>query len=826
MSINIKEGIPTSVPETIEHLVVDSRKIIFPESTLFFALRGPRRDGHEFIKEAYEKGVRHFVISRWIDTYTYPDADFFLVYNSLKALQILVAIHRAGFNYPVIGITGSNGKTIVKEWLYQLLNPDYNIVRSPRSYNSQIGVPLSVWQMTAEHTLGIFEAGISTSREMPALAGIIQPTIGILTSIGEAHNGGFVDIKQKILEKMQLFSICKHLIYCRESIDDHLDIEEIKNNLFQSNIELFSWSRETNATLKVLAEMKTDNSTQVFFSYKSNNYSIIIPFTDKASLDNSITCICTLFLFEVPFETIQERILQLQPLEMRMQLKKGINNCHVLNDSYSNDLSSLGIALDYLQQQAGNNPTTVIISDIHQSGMHEEVLYHLVANELEQRNIQRLIGIGKSITEHQEVFNESVPEKTFYLTTDDFLNEHLGKPLAERKFHNEYILLKGARIFSFERINNWLEQKVHQTVMEINLTSMVHNLKEYQQKLLPSTKLMAMVKAFSYGSGSVEVARLLEFYKVDYLAVAYTDEGIDLRLGGITLPIMVMNVDEAGFDALIEHNLEPEIYSFSIYHSFHEYLLKQGITKFSVHIKLNTGMNRLGFDPEDIEALGKQLVRHNTMSAQSLFSHLVGSEAAEFDAFTQHQADLFEKATLILQQHLQYPFIKHIANSSGIFRHPHLQYDMVRLGIGLYGVDSAGSNEINLEPVATLKSTIAQIRNVKAGDTVGYNRKGLLTRDSIIATIRIGYADGFSRRLGNGIGSLYIQGQLVPVVGSVCMDMLMIDITDIPNVKEGDLVEIFGKNLPIQDVAKWSGTIPYEVMTGISQRVKRVYVEE
>ena len=823
---NIKEGIPTSVPDTIEHLVVDSRKIVFPKSTLFFALRGPRRDGHEFIREAYEKGVRHFVISRRIDTYTYPDVDFFLVYNALKALQILAAIHRAGFNYPVIGITGSNGKTIVKEWLYQLLNPDFNIVRSPRSYNSQIGVPLSVWQMTEEHTLGIFEAGISTSREMPALAGIIQPTIGILTSIGEAHNGGFVDIKQKILEKMQLFSICKHLIYCRESIDDHLDIEEIKSNLFQQNIELFSWSRETNATLKVLAEMKSNDSTQVFFTYKSINYSILIPFTDKASLDNAITCICTLFLLEIPFETIKERISQLQPLEMRLQLKKGINNCHVLNDSYSNDLSSLSIALDYLQQQAGNNPTTVIISDIPQSGMHEEVLYHVVANELEQRNIHRLIGIGKSITEHQAVFDESVPEKSFYLTTDDFLNEYTGKSLAERKFHNEYILLKGARIFFFERINNWLEQKVHQTVMEINLTAMVHNLKEYQEKLLPSSKLMAMVKAFSYGSGSVEVARLLQFYKVDYLAVAYADEGVELRLGGISLPIMVMNIDEAGFDALIEHNLEPEIYSFSIYHSFHEYLLKQGVAKFPVHIKLNTGMNRLGFDPEEVETLGKQLAKHNTMLVKSVFSHLVGSESAEFDDFTQHQASLFEAAIVTLQSHLGYSFIKHIANSSGIFRHTSLQYDMVRLGIGLYGVDSSNSNKISLMPVATLKSTIAQIRKVKEGETVSYNRRGILKRDSIIATIRIGYADGFSRKLGNGVGSLYIQGQLAPVVGTVCMDMLMIDITDIPNVKEGDSVEIFGNNLPIQKVAEWSETIAYEVMTGISQRVKRVYVEE
>ncbi len=823
---NIQEGIPTSLPSFIEHLVVDSRKIVFPQTSLFFALRGPRRDGHPFIKEAYEKGVRNFVISRRIDTTIFPEANFFKVTDVLKTLQILAAIHRANFNCPVIGITGSNGKTIVKEWLYQLLSVDYNIVRSPRSYNSQIGVPLSVWQMNEQHTLGIFEAGISAPREMPVLAGIIQPTIGILTNIGEAHNGGFVDMKQKVLEKLQLFAICKYLIYCKDSIDDHLDMDENKHTLFHQTIELFSWSRETNATLKVIAEIPVGNKTQVFFTYKSTNYSILIPFTDKASLDNSITCICTLFVLDIPFETIQQRILQLQPLEMRMQLKKGINNCHVLNDSYSNDLSSLSIALDYLQQQAGNNTTTVILSDILQSGMREEALYNLVATELEQRNIHRLIGIGKNITAHQDVLKEAIPVTSFFGSTDEFLEAHATHSSTEPKFHNEFILLKGARVFSFERISSWLEQKVHQTVMEINLTSMVHNLKQYQEKLLPTTKLMAMVKAFSYGSGSVEVARLLQFYKVDYLAVAYADEGVELRLGDISLPIMVMNMDEAGFDALIEHNLEPEIYSFSIYHAFHEYLLKQGITKFPVHIKLNTGMNRLGFDPEEVEALGKQFSLHNTMMVQSVFSHLAGSEAAEFDGFTQHQDNLFNEAITILQSHIKNPFIKHICNSAGIFRHPNLQYDMVRLGIGLYGVDSADGKEIHLEPVATLKSTIAQIRNVKAGETVSYNRRGVLTRNSIIATIRIGYADGFSRKLGNGIGNIYINEMLAPVVGTVCMDMLMVDITDIPNVKEGDAVEIFGKNLPIQKVAEWAETIAYEVMTGISQRVKRVYVEE
>ena len=823
---NINEGIPTSLPATIEHLLVDSRKIIFPQTSLFFALRGPRRDGHDFIKEAYTKGVRNFVISRRIDTTPFPEANFYKVKEVLKALQVLAAIHRANFTCPVIGITGSNGKTIVKEWLYQLLNPDFNIVRSPRSYNSQIGVPLSVWQMNEHHTLGIFEAGISSSREMPALAGIIQPTIGILTNIGEAHNDGFVDMKQKVLEKLQLFAICKYLIYNRDAVDDHLDMEENKHNLFHQTIELFSWSRETNATLKVIAEIQTGNKTQVFFTYKNTNYTIFIPFTDKASLDNALTCISTLFVLDYSFEAIQQRILQLQPLEMRMQLKKGINNCHVLNDSYSNDLSSLGIALDYLQQQAGSETTTVILSDLLHSGMSDEALYHLVATELEQRNIHRLVGIGKNISAHKEVFKDAIPISSFYTSTNEFLNEHAKHSSISPKFQNEYILLKGARIFSFERISNWLEQKVHQTVMEINLTSMVHNLKQYQAKLLPSTKLMAMVKAFSYGSGSVEVARLLQFHKVDYLAVAYADEGVELRLGEISLPIMVMNVDEAGFNALIENKLEPEIYSLSIYHAFHEYLLKQGLTNFPVHIKLNTGMNRLGFDLDEVETLAELLANQSEMVVKSVFSHLAGSEDAEFDGFTQHQNEVFNQAVTILEARLKNPFIKHICNSAGIFRHPELQYNMVRLGIGLYGVDSANGKEILLEPVATLKSTIAQIRKVKAGETVSYNRKGILVRDSIIATIRIGYADGYSRKLGYGNGKIYINEMFAPVVGTVCMDMLMVDITDIPNVKEGDEVEIFGKNLPIQNVAEWAGTIAYEVMTGISQRVKRVYVEE
>ncbi len=819
-----------NIPHSIEHIIIDSRKIIFPKSSLFFALSGPRRDGHQYIAEAYEKGVRYFVVNRNIHSSLYPEAHFLVVRDVLTALQTLAATHRAQFDYPVIGITGSNGKTVVKEWLYQLLSPEFNIVRSPRSYNSQIGVPLSVWQMKPTHTLGIFEAGISTSKEMPLLTAIIQPTIGILTNIGEAHKEGFVDNKEKLLEKLQLFPLCQFLIYCEDHVAEYLDIDANKHTLFHDQLMLFSWGREYDyADVYITGEIYEGPNTIVSFLFQEEPHQIIVPFTDNASIDNCMTCLCVMLVLDIDLPTIQERLMQLRHLEMRLELNKAVNNCHVLNDSYSTDLSSLSLALDYLHQQAGNNPMTVILSDILQTGMHQTELYQFVATELEQRNVHQLIGIGEQITKHKSLFKSAVAKTSFYASTNVFLQQFARKPVPLHLFNREYILLKGARVFSFERINEWLVQKVHQTVLEINLTAMVHNLKQYQQCLKPQTKLMAMVKAFSYGSGSVEIARLMQFYKVDYLAVAYADEGVELRQGDIQLPIMVMNVDAAAFSVLLEHRLEPEIFSFPIYQAFHEYLLNQGVVHYPVHIKLNTGMNRLGFEPHEMEALGRHILQHNTMNIQTVFSHLVGSESAEHDAFTRHQAALFDEAVGILKQYISYPFITHIANSSGIFRHPYLQYQMVRLGIGLYGVDSAleaDNPQFQLHTVATLKTTIAQIRKVAANETIGYSRRGKLTRESTIATLRIGYADGYSRKLGNGVGKVWIHGQLAPVVGSVCMDMMMVDITDIPSAKEGDTVELFGSNVQIKDVAVWAETIPYEIMTSISQRVKRVYVEE
>lgn len=795
----------------IEYLLIDSRKIVFPNQSLFFALKSERRNGHNFIKEVYERGVRNFVVSENIDAKIFPGANFLLVDDTLKALQTLASQHRQQFNYPVIGITGSNGKTIVKEWLNELLQPDFNIVRSPRSFNSQIGVPLSVWQMNGQNTLAIFEAGISTVGEMEKLEKIIQPTIGVLTNIGEAHNEGFKNDIEKANEKLKLFEHCNKVVVCKDVIPSEITFDEEK---------YFTWSRKQNATVLIEKETKTDHQTEIKFSYQNKKYSLVIPFIDFASVNNAITCTCVLLMMNYAVDVIAKRLLQLHSVEMRLQLKKGINNSTIINDSYSNDLSSLSIALNYLQQQAGENKTTVILSDIFQSGLTNETLYQHVANELHQLKISRIIGIGEIISKYQSLFN-FIPQKKFYSSTENFLEQS-----TTNDFKDEFILLKGSRVFEFERIGHWLEQKVHRTILEINLSALVHNLKEHQKFLSPTTKLMAMVKAFSYGSGSAEIARVLQFHKVDYLTVAYADEGVELRKAGISLPIMVMNTDEAGFDAVVEYNLEPEIYSFNIYHSFHQYLQQQAITHFPVHIKVNTGMNRLGFDIDEIEDLATQLHTHQTMAVKSVLSHLAGSEDETLDYFTEQQTQLFKTACNILENKLGYTFIKHIANSAAIVRHKDIQFDMVRLGIGLYGIDITQTTGLNVETVATLKSTIAQIRNIKAGETVSYNRKGKLFRDSKIAVVRIGYADGMNRKLGNGIGSVFIKNKLAPIVGNVCMDMTMVDVTDIPGVKENDEVEVFGKNIPVEKLAEQVGTIPYEIMTSISQRVKRVYMEE
>ena len=795
----------------IEHLLTDSRKIVLPKTSLFFALKSNRRNGQDFIPDVYERRVRCFVAEKGFDYSAYPEAVFLLVDNVQQSLQELAAHNRAQFNYPVIGITGSNGKTIVKEWLNELLESDYKIVRSPRSYNSQIGVPLSVWEMNSHHTLGIFEAGISTVNEMAVLQSIIRPGIGILTNIGSAHSEGFKTEREKLLEKINLFSEAEYVVAEYGVIDDGL-----------LTSKQFTWSLlNSKADVFIPSVLKQSFKTKLSVVYQQHLFEITIPFSDDASISNAITCMSLMLLLSYDIQTIESRFQLLKAVEMRLQLKTGVNNCFLINDSYSNDISSLNIALDYLKQQSGKNNTTVILSDIFQSGVEDMELYRQVAEALKERNINRLIAVGKHISKALLLFEAVVPNVELYTSTENFLRQ-----TTTHHFKDEYILLKGARVFEFERIVNKLSQKVHQTVLEINLTALVQNLKTYQQHLLPSTKMMAMVKAYGYGSGSAEVARVLQYHKVDYLAVAYADEGVELRKAGISLPIMVMNTDEEAFDALIENNLEPEIYSFNIYNAFHAYLLKQGIKQHPIHIKVNTGMNRLGFEYLDAVVLGNQLLQRQTMAVQSVFSHLAASEDKSMDDFTQHQTILFDGFCNILKDILGYGFIKHVANSAAIFRHPDYQYNMVRLGIGLYGVDSASIPGMSLANVATLKTTVAQIRTIKEGETVGYNRKGIVSRESKVATIRIGYADGYSRRMGNGNGFAFVRNRRVPVIGNVCMDMTMLDVTDIPDIAEGDVVEMFGKNIRVEEVAKECDTIAYEILTGINQRVKRVYIEE
>jgi Alr-MurF fusion protein len=804
----------------IKQFATDTRKIIFANETVFFAFNTNHNNGHLYIPEAYEKGVRLFVIDH---SFSIPanltKACFLQVENTLLALQQLAAFHRSSFSFPIIGITGSNGKTIVKEWLYTMLQNKYNIVRSPRSYNSQIGVPLSVLAMQPQHNLGIFEAGISTTNEMQQLQQIIQPKIGILTTIGNAHNEGFNRIEQKLTEKLILFKNADVLIYNADTVLPIIDIEQHKHSFFSNkNIELIGFSANKNSAVHYKNNI-VNGVNIIALQYKNSSYTFYTNLQNKASTENIVCCITLLLHLNCSEDYINKQLQSVQNIAMRLQLKKAINNCYLIDDSYSNDVSSLSIALQYLQQQADTSNKTVILSDILETGMQSEKLYTQVAALLKQHNIQHFIGIGTQISQHKNLFIQQNCNCTFFKTTQEFLQQ-----AAQHQFNNTYILLKGARIFQFEKIANWFDDKVHNTVLEINLSAMAANLRLYQNLVKPSTKIMAMVKAFSYGSGSIEVARLLQFYKVQYLAVAYTDEGIELRKAGIHIPIMVLNADESAFDALVQYNLEPEVYSFTMYTSLHNYLQNQGIQQFPIHVKINTGMNRLGFNANEIELLATHIYSNKTCKVQTVFSHLAASENAAFDSFTIQQAAIFNEACSTLQSIVAYSFIQHVANTSAIARHTQLQYNMVRLGIGLYGVNDG--NNLPLQTVATLKTTIAQIRKVQEGETVGYGRKGVITKPSTIATIRIGYADGYSRQNSNGIGKVWLHNQLAPVIGNVCMDMTMIDITHIEQAAEGDMVEIFGNNININTVANNINTIAYEVLTSVSQRVKRVYIQE
>ena len=806
----------------IEHLLTDSRKLIFPASSLFFALPGPRRSGQQYIRELYERGARNFVVYREISVAEIPEANCILVADTLLALQRLAAFHRQRFDFPVIGITGSNGKTVVKEWLNQLLEDRYHIVRSPRSYNSQTGVPLSVWQISDVHELAIFEAGISLPGEMKKLEEMIRPNIGIFTNIGEAHNEGFRDRKEKISEKLALFERSSLLIYCKDQqgVDESVLSWSTQRGAAVP-LSLLSWGTHEQATVRLLSVEKGTGDTRVHLRFGNRDFTLFIPFVDAASIENAMHCIS--LLLQLRFETgsIQERLYRLAPIAMRLELKDGIGHCTIINDSYSADLSSLKLALDFLVQQQQYSRRTVVLSDILQSGKEDKLLYREVASLLQQKKVSRLIAIGERISASREIFEQTMKgELLFYSSTDQFIQEfHPGH------FRDEIILLKGARIFRFERIDRLLSRQVHQTMLEVSLDDMAHNLRQYRQLLQPATRMMVMVKAFAYGLGVYEIANFLQFHKVDYLGVAYADEGIELRQAGIQIPIMVMNTEETGFASLLQYNLEPVVYSVRLLDTVDQYFKREGVRDVPVHIEIETGMNRLGFPVHEVDALAKKL-NDTSFRVQSVFSHLAASEEPQQDEFTSKQGALLLEAAGRIQQVCNYPVLKHIANTAAILRHPELQMDMVRLGIGLYGIDSAADHRLDLREVATLKSTIAQIKILNKGETVGYNRKGVADKTTHMATVRIGYADGYPRSLGNGVGKMWLKGHAVPTLGSICMDMTMVDISQVPDAREGDEIIVFGRELSISLIAHWAQTIPYEIITGISQRVKRIYFEE
>lgn len=801
----------------ITHLLTDTRNIVFGEKSLFIAISGKQHDGHRYLSDAYSGGVRSFLVEK-MPSAPKPDANYLLVEHTLSALQALAAFHRSRFEIPVVGITGSNGKTIVKEWLYHLLKIDFDIVRSPKSYNSQLGVPLSVWEMDKQHELGIFEAGISQPGEMELLEKIIHPNIGIITNITNAHNEGFESETQKTQEKIKLFAHAETVIYRKDHTLIHDALSEFSNSI--------SWSTniETDPTVLISDIERLADKTLFTIHFNATHYHFAIPFADLAAFENSVHALITaLYILkqsnQLQPETIERITLQAQDLpavQMRLELKKGLQNCLIINDAYSADFASLDIALKFMHHHAEGLNKTIIISDFDESGENDAKLYARIATLLKANHIDKIYAIGSKIAQQKNTF--AALNIVFFPDTENMLNH-----LHEFNFANEIILIKGARRFQLEKISNQLALKTHGTVLRINLNNLAHNLNTYRAALSPGVKTMAMVKAFSYGSGQAEVARLLANQRVDYLAVAYADEGADLRRQGIRLPIMVMNPEPETFDQLKQYHLEPEIYSIDLLQTFIHSTNNNAAT---IHIKLDTGMHRLGFEEKDITALISILRENKQLTIASIFSHLAGADEQTHDTFSQQQIDLFTTLSDKIIAAIGYRPLRHILNSPGISRFNNAQFDMVRLGIGLYGVDPAAIMQNKLLPVGILQTNIAQIHDVKTGESVGYSRTYIANANKKIATINIGYADGFSRRMSNGNGSVWVNGNLVPVVGRVCMDMSMIDVTNIPQIKVGDTVEIFGEHISISTYAAWQETIPYEVMTGISQRVKRVYEME
>ena len=809
-------GAERAEEERIRTIFIDSRLAADTSFSLFFAIKGVRHDGHQYLEELYRKGFRHFVVSnREVSVTKHPDARVVYVADTLVALQKLAATVRRKYCYPVLAVTGSNGKTIVKEWLFELLQDEMKIIRSPKSFNSQVGVPLSVWNMTEDAELSIFEAGISQPGEMERLAQIIAPTIGLMTNVGDAHQESFLDMTEKTDEKLRLFESCNRIIYRK---DQELVHQRMQAKFGGNRQRLFAWSlTDESADLFIKVEK---NAAKTTFRFQLNGQDIAaeIPFTDEASVENACHCLAFTIVVDCLPASVIQRFSALQSVAMRLELKQGTNNCSLINDYYNSDINSLEIALQFLNQQAkpGKQTQTLILSDIRQSGFAAGELARVVVRLVKLYHIDRLIGIGEELWKHQALFG---PDAVFFRNTDEFLDH-----FRPSDFKNEQILLKGAREFRFERIAAFLQKKYHQTQLEINLNALVENLNRYKARLKPETKVMVMVKAFSYGSGTVEIARALEFQQVDYLAVAVADEGIELRQAGIETPIIVMNPEVHSFEMMLEYRLEPNVYSVELFQQFDREARRMAVTNYPVHLKIETGMHRLGFSSaNELAEIARRVPAEGRLRIQSVFSHLAASDDLLHDRFTRQQYQRFRELSDVVLNVQPHPVIRHLLNSAGIERFPELQMEMVRLGIGLYGL--AQSETLKAETVARWTTVVSQVKEVVAGETVGYGRKGQVEMPGKVAIIPVGYADGYDRRLSNGAGKVWINGQLLPVIGNICMDMTMIDVSG-TDVKAGDLVELMGDKVRLADLARWMGTIPYEVLTGISQRVRRIYIQE
>ncbi|MSQ78854.1 MAG: bifunctional UDP-N-acetylmuramoyl-tripeptide:D-alanyl-D-alanine ligase/alanine racemase [Flavobacteriaceae bacterium] len=807
-------GVAVNGDAVVKWILTDSRiQEVELKEALFVAIKGMHNDGHIYIPELFAKGCRNFLVEQtnFIPKNILEQSTFLVCKNSLQALQALATAHRKQFLMPVLGIIGSNGKTVVKEWLWQLLRYDFNICRSPRSYNSQLGVPLSVLGLEKEHSLALFEAGISKPREMHALQQIIQPDLVILTHFGPAHDAGFISREQKISEKLELAEKADVLVFCKDDTTVEHAVKQFQEGHFT---KVISWSIHGSATVQA-SVTKNKQGGRIDCIYKSGSFSLQIPFSDDASVSNALTCVCVLLALERLDPEHLHRFSSLQPVEMRMQMKQGINGCMLINDSYSSDLHSLDVALSFMERQNPRLGKTIILSDLAETGLPADKLYSKVGDSLRQYGIQKLMAVGSEIsTNRSELRFEG--QASFYETTSD-----LFKSIDTSELQDESILLKGARSFHFEDIYKLLVHKAHQTTVQINLDAIIHNLNTYRSLLKPGTKTMVMVKAFSYGSGSHELAKLLQHHRADYLAVAYTDEGVELRKAGITIPILVMNPEAESLRLLLDFGLEPEIYSFDML----EGLLKatEPKRKTNVHIEFDTGMHRLGFMPDEVDQLLAKLLQHPHIQVASVFSHLVASDEDSQDEFTQQQIQQFEKICSNFCPAFNYTILRHLANSSGISRFPQAHFDMVRLGLGLHGVDVSG--KLDLQPVSKFRSMISQIKQVLKGDSIGYSRRTTADKDMSIGIVALGYADGLNRLMSNRNGQVYILGKPFDIVGNVCMDMCMVDLTNC-EATVGDEVIVFENAATLNALAKACQTIPYEILTCISQRVSREYFQE